>query len=112
MGSQKAYVGTLAVSAGTDTNVLSNRQLSMARQLIFDCSDESSFAGAVTLYVSPKAGQAYADLAPLRITPTAADVVLIAAKVCVVEAGGFESIALKCASSDTISIPVYAILEI
>ena len=112
MGSHKAFVGTLAVSAGTDTNVLSRRELAMARQLIFDCSGEASFAGTVTLHGSPKAGVAFADLDPVRIQPAAADVLLTANKVNVVEVGGLESIALKCGSSDTISIPVYAILEI
>lgn len=111
MGSHKVYVGTLAVTAGTDTNVLSKRELAMARQLIFDCAGEASFAAAVTLYAGVRAGLLFAALVPVRITPTAADVVLIAAKVNVVDCGGFESIALKCAGTDTISIPVYAVLE-
>lgn len=111
MGSHKAYLGTLAVSAGTDTNVLSNRQLSMARKLIFDCSGEASFAGTVTVHVGMRAGMAFADLDPLRLGGAAADVTLTANKIVEVEAGGFESVALKCGSSDTISIPVYAVLE-
>lgn len=112
MGSHKAYVGTLSVTGGTDTNVLSNRQLSMARKLIFDCSGEASFAGSVTVLAGMKYGMAFADLDPLRLGAAAADVTLTAAKVVEVEAGGFESIALKCGASDTISIPVYAVLEI
>lgn len=112
MGSHRVLVGTLAVAAGTDTNVVSAKELTMARKLIFDCSGEASFAGAVTVYVGMKEDLLFAALAPLRLTPTAADVVLIAAKVCEVECGGFQSLALKCASSDTISIPVYAVLEI
>jgi hypothetical protein len=112
MGSHKAYLGTLAVTGGTDTNVLSKRELAMARRMIFDCTGEASFAAAVTVYVGMRPNMIFADLAPLRITPTAADVVLIATKVCDVESGGFQSVALKCAGTDTISIPVYAILEI
>jgi hypothetical protein len=112
MGSHKARVGTLSIAAGTDSNVLSNRQLGMARQLIFDCSGEASFASTMTVHVGMKAGMAFADLDPLRITPTAADVVLIANKVNVVEAGGFESVALKAGGTDTVEIPVYAVLEL
>lgn len=112
MGSHKAYLGTLAVTAGTDTNVLSNRLLSSARKLLFDCSGEASFASTVTVLVGPRAGLLFAALGPLRLTPTAADVVLIALKMCEVEAGGWESIALKCGATDTISIPVFAVLEI
>jgi len=112
MGSHKAYVGTLSIAAGTDSNVLSNRNLAMARQLIFDCSGEASFAGTMTLHGGMRSGMAYADLDPVRITPTAADVVLIANKINVVEAGGFESIGLKAGATDTVAIPVYAVLEI
>lgn len=111
MGSHSVLVGILAVTGGTDTNVIAAKELRMARKLIFDCSGEATFAGAVTVQVAMKEGALFAAHAPLRLSPAAADVTLTAARVVEVpDAGGWESLCLKCAATDTISIPVYAVL--
>jgi hypothetical protein len=112
MGLHKALVGTLVITAGTDSNVLSVRELSMARALIFDCSGEATFAGTITVLAGVKDDTVFASLAPVRIQPTAADVVLTAAKINIVEWGGYESIGIKASATDTVSIPVYALLDL
>lgn len=112
MGLHKALVGTLVITAGTQSNVITARELAMARALIFDCSGEASFAGAITVVAGVKEATAYGSLAPVRIQPAAADVVLTAAKINVVEWGGYESIGLLAGATDTVSIPVYAILDV
>jgi hypothetical protein len=111
MGSHKAFVGNLTIAnGGTDSNVLSNRQLAMARKLIFH--NPATFTAAVTLRGNPKAGVAFSDTQPVRVG--AADIALVAAKMQEVDAGGFESIAVVSAGAEGAErvIPVYAVLEI
>lgn len=111
MGSHKAFVGNLVIAnAGTDSNVLSNRQLAMARKLIFD--NPAAFTGTVTLRGNPRAGAAFAATKPVRVA--GADITLVAAKMQEVDAGGFESIAAVSGSAEGAerTILVYAVLEI
>src|SRR6476646_7389725 len=110
MPAHKVFLGAFALAAGTDSNVLSDENLSMARKFMFDCP--ATFAGVVTVYVAPKDGALFAACKPLRRFGDSADVTLVAGKMNEVEAGGWESIAIKSAASDTISIPVYAVLEL
>lgn len=111
MGSHKAFVGNLTIAnSGTDSNVLSSRQLAMARKLVFD--NPSAFTGTVTLRAGAKAGTAFAGTKPVRVA--GADITLVAAKLQEVDAGGFESVAVVSSGAEGAErvIGVYAVLEI
>lgn len=70
----RAFLGTLTIpSAGTDSNVLANKQLRMARAIVFE-NAESAFTGTVSVLAAAEEEAVAADCVPVYVDGSAVTV--------------------------------------
>lgn len=111
MSEHAAFVGTLTIPISTtDSNVIVNNQLAMARTLIFE-SAATAYTGTISLRALGTKDSTFANLLPVKKNATA--VVLTAATRDEWDVGGVRSIAIKSSGAEAAArvVRVYAILR-
>lgn len=113
MAEHLELLGTLTIpNGGTDSNVLSHRQMATARRLVI--VGPATLTAAVTLYGSPLVGVLIAAMQPVRKVNDAADATIVAGKQTHVNDVNLGSIAVKSAGAEGAAraFIVYLVFEI
>jgi hypothetical protein len=112
MGLHKSYIGRLTIaSGGTNSNVIAARELGAAHRLAI--YPPAALTGTVTLKAAYNEDAVAADCSPIKVDG-GTDIAITAAKVNVVNAGGFEALMVTSGSAEGADrvFEVFAVLDI